>query len=179
MAPFVAHSSFWRMLLIISGSVAMVIFGLWIAGFFDSSPGPGNEWFGWFCIILFGCFAAEFSFRIFDTSDQVKISEEGVYYKPWSDQIIPWLEISNFSVRQYRSQKTIVLYLPTYVKGPSSRPSNTIFGRIPFANRACQSGYVVTLNLQGTTGEFDDAFAAVSWFYKKHGTQQFGADYSN
>ena len=142
------------------GSLVFVGLGLWMAGAFGGSPVPFKiQVWGWVGVLLFGLCALMIIPRLTDIDDQVRISSIGIYSKHWSDQTIPWSEITDVSVWKFRQQKSLTLRLAD----PSRFPSTTMLGKFGRANRALTGGDVV-ISLAGTDGRFDDALAAIRHF---------------
>ena len=161
MQSFVARSSPWRLLLLVAGALAFVALGVWIAGIAGPPPKPGREWIGWASIIFFG-FCGIIGFRrVFDSSEQVKISSFGIYCKQWSEQTIPWSEITDISVWEFKRQKSLILQLAH----PERYPSTTLLGKMAAVNRALTGGDVA-ISLTGMDRSFADALGAVEYFRK-------------
>lgn len=159
MQDFVAKASPWRLVLLVAGAIAFVAAGIWLAGLAGPSPKPGREWVGWACILFFGfCGIVGFR-RIFDSGDQVRISGSGIYFSQWSEQTIPWSEITDISVWEFRGQKSLILHLAH----PDRYQSTTILGKMAAANRALTGGDVA-ISLTGTDRSFADALAAAQYF---------------
>lgn len=159
MRSFVANAAPSRLLLLVVGAAAFVVLGIWIAGIAGAPPEPGREWIGWLSIVFFGLCAALGLRRVFDSSEQVKISRSGVYFKQWSEQTIPWSEIANVTVWEFKGQKSLILHLTH----PERYRSTTLLGKMAGANRALTGGDVA-ISLVGTDRSFADALAAVEYF---------------
>jgi len=156
---FVARSSPSRLMLIVAGALAFVALGVWLAGILGEPPEPGREWIGWVAIIFFGGCALVAAPRLFDSSEQVKISGAGVYAKQWSEQTIPWHEIIDISVWEFRGQRSLILHLAN----PERYPSSTLLGKMTGVNRALTGGDVA-ISLTGTDRKFADALAGAEYF---------------
>ena len=159
MTTFVARSSPWRILLLVAGGIAFVALGVWIAGIAGTPPKPGREWVGWASIVFFGLCSVFGVRRLFDSSEQLRISGSGIYYKPWAEQVIPWSEITDISVWEFKRQKSLILHLAH----PERYPSTTLLGKMARANRMLTGGDVA-VSLTGMDRSFAEALAAVESF---------------
>lgn len=162
MPTFVARPSKIRLGLLLLGSLGFVALGLWIAGIFGSPPAPEKIGWGWASIAFFGLCSIVIARRLADDGDQVTIGPAGIFSKQWSDQTILWSDIVDVSVWEYRRQKSIILKL----KDPSRYPSTTVLGKLAAANRMLTGGDL-PISLTGTDGQFDDAMAAINYFWPK------------
>jgi hypothetical protein len=165
MVDFVAHPSKWRIFLLILGSIAFVVFFLWIIGAFGPPPvleGRGStrvRYFAWVGIFCFGLCGIVCIKMLFDNDVQVRINAAGIYWKRWSDATIPWAEITEVSVWEVHYQRSIILNL----KNPDRYSSTTIMGRLASVNRSMTGGDIA-ITLSGTTGGFDDAMATIGHY---------------
>lgn len=156
-ALFTARNSRWRLALLGAGAASFVFGGLVIAGLFGPPLRPGAEWFGWFCIAFFGLGGLVIVQRLFDRSEVVRIDGRGIYFKPWSEQTIPWSEIRDVTVWQLQGQRLIILHLAN----PDGFPSKKLLGWVAGANRVLTGGDI-PIGLVGTDGNFDDAMATIT-----------------
>lgn len=156
---FVAHNSRWRLLLLLLGGVVFVVLGIWLAGIAGQPLKPGVEWIGWLSILFFGACSILIFTRLFDNRDQIRISSSGLYYRQWSEQTIPWEEMVEISVWQFRRQRFIVLSLVR----PDQYPSTKFTGKMAGANRMLTGGDI-TVNLTGLDRGFDEAWAAIEYY---------------
>jgi hypothetical protein len=154
---FVARPEPVRQALLTLGSAAFVLIGAWIAGLFGTAPPDAPQWAGWAGIVFFGLTGIVSARRMLDREDMVRIGAPGVWYRLWSDDVIPWSEIADVGVWEYRGQKTIVLKL----QHPERFPSATMMGKFAAANRALTGGDVAIMML-GTDKSFDDAMQAIA-----------------
>ena len=166
MMELTARSSPGRSLLLILGSIAFVLGGLWMAGLFGEPP-ASRRWspemvrlIGWVAIIFFGACAILWTRRAFDGDPQLEISGAGIKWKPWSGDTIPWREIGDVSVWRHRGQRAIVLHLVNRERFPS----RTLLGRLAGANRALTGGDISIL-MTGLDASFDQAFAAIRQYW--------------
>ncbi|HEX6742426.1 MAG TPA: STM3941 family protein [Sphingomicrobium sp.] len=168
MMELTAHSSPWRMVLIVAGALGFVAIGCWMAGLFGDVP-QFRRWppelvqlFGWFAILFFGLAALVAIRRIFDGGPQLTISAEGIRWKQWSDDLIPWSGIGDVTVWEFGTQKTILLHLVD----PVRYPSRTLLGKLGGANRALTGGDI-PISLTGLDKSFDESFAAIREFRQR------------
>lgn len=161
----VAYSSPWRMALLILGAILFVALGLWMVGLFGEVPqsrrwSPEIIWIiGWASILFFGAAAIFGIRRAFDRDIQLRVSDQGIYWKPWSADTIPWHEVRDVGVWEFRKQKTIILCL----HHPERYPSRTLLGKLAGANRGFTGGDI-SISLSGMTKSFDDTFATIRRF---------------
>jgi hypothetical protein len=162
MDSYVARSSPLKMLKLFAAAAGFVVLGAWIAGLFGEAPQPGMEFWGWLSILFFGACGIAMLPSLLTTGDAIRISAQGIYFKRWSDATIPWSEITRVSRFSVEGQDMIILNL----KDPSRFPSTGLLGKLNPANRALSSGDI-TIPLAGTTGNFDEAMAAIDHFRAK------------
>lgn len=165
MQEFVAHNSRWRVTLILFGAVGFVALGLWLVGTFGEVPTSRRHssgymiGIGWLCILFFGFCAVAGLKRLFDVEARLHIGPDGIVWSPWSDQIIPWSEISAVTTWSYRGQKAIILHL----NNPSRFPGRGLSTKLAGANRKLTGGDI-SISLTGTDRSYDDAMAAIERF---------------
>ncbi len=92
-------------------------------------------------------------------SEVVRISATGIYFKSWSEQTIPWSEVVDITIWEFRRQKSIVLHL----RHPDRYPSTRLLGIMAGANRALTGGDI-PISLTGTDGRFAEAMAVISYY---------------
>ncbi|MFL6728970.1 MAG: STM3941 family protein [Sphingomicrobium sp.] len=153
------------MALIILGAIGFVALGSWMAGLFGE-PLPSRRWspaavhlIGWSSIVFFGACAVVGIRRALDTGPQLTISAQGIQWRPWSQDTIPWREIRDVSVWEFRRQKAIVLVL----YHPEQYPSSSLAGKLASVNRGLTGGDI-SISLTGLDKSFDEAFAAIGKF---------------
>ncbi|MBL9070175.1 MAG: hypothetical protein JNM03_09305 [Sphingopyxis sp.] len=156
---FVARYSLWRMALLALAAVGFVFAGLLLAGTFGPPLRPGAEWIGWIGVVFFGACLLVIVRRMFDAAEIIRISGNGIYFKSWSDQTVPWSEITDVTIWEYQRQKTIILHL----RRPDRFPSTKLLGKVSAANRALTGGDI-PISLTGTDGKFADAMAAIAYY---------------
>lgn len=130
-----------------------------MVGFFGPAPKPEKAWIGWAAIAFFGLGAVIFVRRLSDDDVQLRISSEGIHYKPWSAAMIGWIEISVVGVWSYRGQRSIMLSL----HHPDRFPSTTILGRVAKGNRMMTGGDI-PISMTALDQSFADAMDAITKF---------------
>lgn len=156
MTAFTARLSRWRILLLFGGAVLLTGVGVWLAGLLGASPAPDGIWAGWIGMVFFGICAASMVPMLFDTDVHIRISAQGIFWKRWNDQTIPWSEISDIRSWELSGQKMVVLKL----RDPSRFPGKGIQGLLAAPNRAITGGDI-SLVLTGTDQSADAALAAI------------------
>lgn len=156
MFPFVARPSTSQNLQLLGAGVALILASAYLAGLLTADYPMGREWIGWGGMAIFGLFTGIILVRTFDGQDMLRIGPSGIWYRDWSDDIIPWREITAIGTWQVRGQKVILLSLVDPVRFPSS----TLRGKAASMDRALTGGDIA-ITLMGTDRSFDEAMAAI------------------
>lgn len=170
MDEFVAYPSRWRIALLTMLSFGFVVLGLGMIGAFGApwvSPRRSlvvGMTVGWICITFFGACTFIIARRFFETGPLLRILSEGVWWKRWSDQIIPWSEISDVTIWQskgwlQKGHKCIILHLRDQAQFPRMR----LMGWAGKANRALTGGDIA-ISLLGTDRSVSEAMAAIDHY---------------
>ena len=165
MGDFIAYNSRWRVTLIFLGAVGFVALGLWMVGAFGEVPSSRRRsagytmGIGWLCILFFGFCAVAIVKKFFDDRAQLRIGRSGIVWSPWSDQLIPWSEITDVTTWSYRGQKAIILHLDN----PDRFPGRGLTAKLAGANRKLTGGDI-SISLTGTDRSHDDAIEAITHF---------------
>jgi hypothetical protein len=165
MEEFVAHHSRARLALLLLAAVLFVAGGLWMAGMFGDPPTSRRyspevvKFVGWACLAFFGLCAVVIARRMFEGGDALRIDRTGITFTAWSDQTIPWSEITEISEWSMRGQRSIILHL----RDPDRFPGKGVLGITAKANRAMTGGDV-PISLSGTDRSYGDALAAIERF---------------
>lgn len=165
MGDFVAYNSRWRLALIFLCAVGCVALGMWSVGAFGEPPSSRRYsagftmGIGWLCIVFFGACGLAIGKKFFDDRPQLQIGPSGIRSLPWSDQVIPWSEITDVTVWSYRQQKAIILHL----KNPGHFPGRGLRAKLAGANRMLTGGHI-SISLTGTDRSHDDAMSAIAHF---------------
>lgn len=167
MEDFIAYSSRTRLVLLGLGAAAFVALGLWMTGIFVAPPDSDRYSassiyaIGWICVVLFSLCGAEAIRRLFDPSEQLRIGRSGIRSTPWSDQTIPWSEITDVTTWSFRRQQMIILHL----RDPARFPGRGIGAMLAGANRGLAGGDV-WISMAATDRSFADAMSAIARFRK-------------
>jgi hypothetical protein len=165
MHDFVAYNSRWRVALIVLGAVGFVALGLWMVGAFgEVSPSrrysvPVTFVIGWLCISFFSLCAVAGAKKFFDDGAQLQIGPLGIRSAPWSDQLIPWSEITDVTTWSHKGQKAIILHL----NNPARFPGRGLAAKLAGANRMLTGGDI-SISLTGTNRDHNDALSAIARF---------------
>lgn len=168
MGEFVAHQSRWRLALFLVGALTFVGGGLWMIGAFGPAPTSNRHSpevtsaVAWLAILFFGLCAVVIAKRLFEGGEALRIDRSGISFAAWSDQTIPWSEITDISEWSFRGQRSIILHL----RDPGRFPGKGVLGFATRANRALTGGDV-PISLTGTNRSFDDAVAAIARYRKR------------
>ena len=147
------------------GSLTFVAMGLWMTGMFGSIPETTRysadflAVIGWICVFLFSLCGVAYTKDLFGPSEQLRIDAEGLRWKPWSDQIIPWAEITEIRKWEVGSQRGVDLKL----RDPAQYRRAGLLALIANGGRTF-SGGDVSICLSGTNRKFDEAMAALARF---------------
>ena len=161
MFTFVARPSRVRQALILLVGIGFVLLGAWLAGLITPAYPPGREWIGWASMAFFGPISLLHVRRLFETDDIVRIGPSGIWYRLWSDDTIPWNQITKVGGWQHRHQRSLLLSLVD----PDRFPSTTFLGRMASANRALTGGDI-PISVLGTDRSFDELMAAVAEYQR-------------
>lgn len=156
MFPFVAKPSMSQNLQLLGAGAALILACAWLAGLLTADYPMGREGIGWGGMAIFGFFNGIILVRTFDSQDMLRIGPSGIWYRDWSDAIIPWYEITDIGVWRARGQKMILLSLVD----PMRFPSTTLRGKAASMDRALTGGDIA-ITLMGTDRSFEEAMAAI------------------
>lgn len=165
MDPFVANLSPWRILLFASGALVFVIGGLWLAGAFGEPPASsrysegGRTAIGWLCAGFFGLVSLAITKQLFGSAERVVVNAKGIRAVQWSDELIPWAEITGIGTWKHRANSFIILVL----KNPEKYPGRGINNWLRSIERLYTGGDV-WINLIGTDKNLDEALMAIEHF---------------
>lgn len=144
MVELVAYPSRWHIALLVLISVGLMAIGLDMIGAFGTPSPPlqprhlSQATRGWLCIFGSGTCAVVFGRMLFQTVPLLRIDQNGVWWHRWSNQIIPWSEITKVTEFRARLDRTIVLHL----RNPDKFPRPQIWTFLSKINRALGGGDV-------------------------------------
>jgi len=165
MGDFTAYNSRSRLALLVLGSAVFVLAGLWMSGALGSPPDSRRYphavvlGIGWFSVIFFGLCGAVALKKAFDSTPQLQIGPSGIRWHPWSDQTIPWSEITDVTTWSFKRENCIVLHL----RDPARFPGRGLAARLSGANRMLTGGDI-SISLTGTDRRFEEALSAIAHF---------------
>lgn len=162
---FVARTSSGRTSLLVLASLGFVVMGLWLVGWFGQPPATrrfsqdGAFWLGWITILFFGLTTLIGGARLFDRRPRIVVDAQGILWRDFSDQTIPWSRIRGWTMQDMVTTKFICLDV---VDAGSFRRAGiaAIFGG---ANRGMGFGEA-QLNVTGTDRSFSDLVDAMQRF---------------
>ena len=159
MDQVVARPSVWRMILLVICGFGFIAMGVFIAGWIGEAPKPGKEWLGWVVLGIFVPATIMLIIRMFETGDVMRISAQGIYYRYWSEDTIPWDAIEKIIIWSYRGQKTIVLKLADV----SRYPASSLWRKLISLNSRTAGGDIA-INLARTNLSMRRALSAIEHF---------------
>ena len=165
MEDFVAHESRSTLVLVLVMAGAIFLSGLWMGGILGAVPHSprfsGRVIFvvGW-CLVLFSGTCGFVIFKSFvDPGEVLRIGPQGIRFANWSEDTIPWSEITRVTTWRGQRQKVIALYL----RSPDRFPGRGL-ASMSAADMRNYVGGDIFLNLDGTDRNFEDAIAAIQRF---------------
>jgi len=180
-APFVARNSRWRIIGLIAIGLVFVAIGLAMTGMIGSGPHEDDHVpglvvlladllgttrvtalhiLGWLCVGLFGLIVPVGIARLRDTGPVMRIDAQGVWWKSWSDRVIPWSQIREPRMRAMGRQR----FLTFDLADPQAHASDSrLQRRLSGANRALGFGHV-SLIMSGLDRSFDELVEAFERF---------------
>lgn len=149
---FVARVSVWR-----TGGLVLLSLGFVALGaFLFSLSDPLNRTIGVICVLTFGFFALVGVAQLFRTQPVIEVGPDGVLWRRWSDQRVPWLAINRAAVRRVRSEQFVCLWLAD----PSAYPARRWLGKLSRLNKALGFGDL-PLATGGLDRRTDELVAAI------------------
>lgn len=108
--------------------VLLSVLGFFVSGIIPSAStanGEASPLVGG--LIIAGCFgmAATFVWRALDKKPQLRLDQNGIWYRPYSDAVIPWEEVVSCQVARVYNQRIVQLNL----RDPDAYPSKNRFTR--------------------------------------------------
>jgi hypothetical protein len=108
---FVARASRLRILLLVAAAILFAVLSLWMAGLFGAPPRPDKAWIGWIGAPFFALGALMWALRLREPAEQIVIDEAGLTWRQWSEEHIPWSEISAIDEYSIRRQRMFAVHL--------------------------------------------------------------------
>lgn len=155
---FVARVSRWRTGLMVVGSVVFVAAGVFLVNIHDPEE-PMMPFWGWACIIFFSVAGLAWSSQLFLTEPVLEIDAQGILWRRWSDDRIPWNAIVRTEIGAVRRQEFLSLWLRDLDRYQSSR----LLGKVAKGSKLMGFGDIA-LNLTGTDQSFESMIRAVERF---------------
>ena len=134
MDTLTARYSPWRLLLMMLVGALFVAASVWMA--LAAEVSPIRRVIGVLGGVFFAGVVVLAVPRLFDRSEQLRVSPDGIYFKQWSTETIPWREITDVTVWKYRRTRSIILHLAD----PQRFPSTTLLGRFRGGNKRMTGG---------------------------------------
>jgi hypothetical protein len=98
--------------------------------------------------------------RLLDTAEELRIGTAGIRWARWSNQIIPWSEITDVTTWNVKRQKFIILRL----RNPALFPRLGILGSIAVRFNHALTGGDIAISLTTTDRSFGEAMSAIDRF---------------
>ncbi|HEY0597111.1 STM3941 family protein [Sphingopyxis sp.] len=160
-SPFIARDSWWR----IAAAIALCLGFVWVssifAGIIAPPQGVKRQIVGWLGLIFFGFAGIGLLPRLFGRAERVKISARGIYSRSWSEDTIPWQEISRISTWGSNGKtEFILLHLSQPDRFPPSHPA----GYFSKANALFGVRADIWIGFLLTDRRIDEALAAIDRF---------------
>ena len=156
-ARFVARVSVWRTGGLVLASAAMIALGTYLF----RGPDPVLKAVAVGPILMFGLFVVGGLRELLRTQPVIEVGPQGITWRRWSDQVVPWSAITRVAVRRVRYQRFVCLWLAD----PAAYPPARKFGKMSWANKALGFG-----DLPLATGGLDrrtDELAAAIGAYRQ------------
>jgi len=122
-------------------------------------PQPGREWIGWVAVAFFGIAALAWGRRLFDRRPLIVVDAQGVLWRDFSDDVIPWSRISGWTMQDVVTTKFVCLDLVDAASFPRTGMASMAGG----ANRGVGHGDA-QIHVTGTDRSFDELVAAMQHF---------------
>ena len=154
---FVANVSRRRTALLVLGAIGFVVAGVFMLR--DPEGGLTLMVFGWAAILFFGLCGLIGIRQLFRSGPDIRIDEQGIWWRRWSDQVVPWEAI----VALYPAGVGRTAFLCLKLVDPAAYPSTHVMGKFAGINRASGFGDI-SVTTTGTDRSFTELLAAVERF---------------
>ena len=172
MTSFTAKSSLLRLTLLASGALLFVSGGLWMAGLVGEVPTSRRHpemmdlLIGYFSILFFGGVFLVIVKLAFGHRELLALDGEGLRARQWSNDIIPWCEITGISTWTHRGSTSIVLHL----RDPSLYPGRGLIGWLASANRRLTGGDIAVA-MTASDKSVGETLDAIDFFRSNYSLQ--------
>lgn len=162
---FVARTSPIGTGLLVLGSLAFVAAGAWALGSFGEPPstrrysGDSLFWIGWASVLFGGLTTLVGGARLFDRRPRIVVDTQGVLWRGFSDDVIPWSRIRGWTMQDMVTTKFICLQ----VEDPASFRRSGLGSLLGGINRGMSFGDA-QINVTGTDRSFDELTDAMRRF---------------
>lgn len=168
--PFEAKLSRIRVAGTLAILLAFFVCGLWLVGAFGTPPGAGikAKVAGGLLVLFFGAAIPFTARRLFQAGVVMRIDATGIWFRPWSDEVIPWSAISRVAVHysRVRLDRAPIPIHVLYLRDPAAYPyraANPLQRRVQRYSRERDFGDI-TLSISDTDRSFDDLTDAINFF---------------
>lgn len=165
MNDFVAYPSRWRVLSMVASGLIFTALSLWMIGVFGA-PGPSRRLpsflvpcVGWVGLIFSVTATALWFRRFFDRRETVRIGSAGVMVRWWSDDTIPWNEITEIAPLEINGVKSISLKL----RDRKQYPPRGLAALLAGGDRLL-TGWDLMISLSATDRQQFEALVAIDQF---------------
>jgi hypothetical protein len=165
MIDFVASSSRWRIALLLLAAASFIMGGAWMGGVLGTPPTssrypePVIASVGWLSIIVFGLFGVLGVKRLIVAGEELRVGSSGIRWRRWSEQTIPWTEVTDVTTWSLSGQNVIVLHL----RDGAKFPGKGLLAASAGVNRKMTGGDI-SISVTGTDRRFAEALAAIEKF---------------
>jgi hypothetical protein len=122
----------------------------------DPVHDPVHYWAGWAGVVFFPLCALAALRQLFRTGPVMEIGPDGVLWRRWSQERVPWTAFTRAADMSIRRQRFVSLWL----RDPERYRPSTLHGRIASGNKLLGFGELA-LSAQGLTCTHEEMLAAV------------------
>jgi hypothetical protein len=154
--PFVARRSIPSLFLLLLICLGFLAVSFWLAGLFGPPPKSSGILIGWAGLVFSGACSISIVRRMVGPADQIVVNEDGIFWKQWSDALVPWTDIATIDVRSFHLTDFVCVHLKPSATRPTSASSRVLQG----FNRRAGFGQM-TLSAGGTDRSFEELVDAI------------------
>jgi len=161
---FIARNSLLTFSLLLAALIGLLLASLWPREL-GLTPKPQWEWMRWVAVPLMGFAAVMLVVRLFDRRDRIVVDRNGILWRSWSDEIIPWRAIADFRIEKqyYYAGLFYFRHLCLYLHEPAPPPR--MGWRARLFGRGSNLGFGdITVSTIGMDRNVDDLLAALERF---------------